>query len=260
MYVIDNENTKLCVDTPDKCGIIWWKAYNWTGQNECITTWECYRRGGFAYSVYCVTPDHCTQLGRRPYIYGTQRQCRGDVPADDGNFDPEALDAGVYKCTDTLLDTTGLTRRCIQNSSCSDLISDATCVSRYWCVHSYYLFSNGSGNYCVNSYNVRNEKFCYFATKECNLLEPITSNNSFVEMYVNENKYLCHKGSILKVTETTAECVTLGECNRKQEVDNGEICHGDVCPERLVYDEKKKLCVEDCGSRLKYRPGDETLC
>ena len=31
MYVIDNENTKLCVDTPSKCNIIWWKSYNWTG-------------------------------------------------------------------------------------------------------------------------------------------------------------------------------------------------------------------------------------
>ena len=36
MYKIDDKTFKACVDTPDRCDIYWYKAYNWTGTNECI--------------------------------------------------------------------------------------------------------------------------------------------------------------------------------------------------------------------------------
>ena len=36
MYTIDDEQFKACVDTPDKCNIYWYVAYNWTGTKLCI--------------------------------------------------------------------------------------------------------------------------------------------------------------------------------------------------------------------------------
>ena len=41
MYKIDDKKFKACVDTPDKCNMYWYKAYNWTGTNLCISDWEC---------------------------------------------------------------------------------------------------------------------------------------------------------------------------------------------------------------------------
>ena len=37
MYKIDDKKFKACVDTPDKCNMYWYKAYNWTGTNMCIS-------------------------------------------------------------------------------------------------------------------------------------------------------------------------------------------------------------------------------
>ena len=71
MYTLDEKNLKACVDTPDKCGIYWRKSYNWTGTNECIQYKECVQRGGFVYLTDCLTSDHCIQLNRHPYAYGT---------------------------------------------------------------------------------------------------------------------------------------------------------------------------------------------
>ena len=39
-----------------------------------------------------------------------------------------------------------------------------------------------------------------------------------------------------------------------------QVCYEPVCPENLVYDAGQKLCVTSCGKKLKYRPGDETVC
>ena len=103
-------------------------------------------------------------------------------------------------------------------------------------------------------------KFCYFATKECNYLEPIRVNEGFVQQYVQSNVYKCHANYILLVTSTTAECILEKDCGRKQEVVNGYVCHGDVCPKNLAYDEVEELCVSSCGKKLKYRPSGETLC
>ena len=52
----------------------------------------------------------------------------------------------------------------------------------------------------------------------------------------------------------------MGDCKRFQNTFGGRICHRPVCPEDLVYDEGQSLCVSSCGDRLKYRPGDETIC
>ena len=78
--------------------------------------------------------------------------------------------------------------------------------------------------------------------------------------YGASNEHVCLPNYILLVTKTTAECILEKDCNRKQRVTNGEICHGNVCPENLAYDVGKNLCVTSCGEHPKYRPDDETIC
>ena len=161
----------------------------------------------------------------------------------------------------TLLDIRGSRYRCTPRNRCNEVVSQfGMCASRSWCLRAYYLSSRNSGDYCVAPWYVMGEKFCYTTTKECSTLRPITESNGFVDYYKTENKYTCRSGRILKITETTAECVPEEECDRTQEGVNGKICYGSVCPEDLAYDEGKKLCVASCGKKLKYRPGGETLC
>lgn len=56
---------------PGKCSLlVWGKTLNWNDQNECLTSSQCYARGGFYYLYYCLTVLQCSQVGRYPYVYG----------------------------------------------------------------------------------------------------------------------------------------------------------------------------------------------
>ena len=123
-----------------------------------------------------------------------------------------------------------------------------------------YVNEDSSGSFCTWAGTLMGRKPCYIATKECLNLKALTDKGGFVAKYGVTNEYVCLPDYILLVTETTAECILEKDCDRKQGVTNGYICHGNVCPENLAYDADKKFCVTSCGDRPKYRLGGETLC
>ena len=68
----------------------------------------------------CGTQDKCVLRGLYPYVFGSQRSCAKEVPAEDGGFDPQQVEAGIYICPgDLLLDVRTNVSRCIPKEACT---------------------------------------------------------------------------------------------------------------------------------------------
>ena len=133
MYTIANK--AACTDNKTICRtFLRYTIYNASGRAECIP--DCYSRNGYGYGYYyCVTADQCSLAGFHIYVTKSVRNCLRNSPAEDGDFDPEKQETGVYTCPNKLLDTTKNTYRCTANNSCSDVVveSSATCVTTSYC-------------------------------------------------------------------------------------------------------------------------------
>ena len=59
--------------------------------------------------------------------------CWTNPPADDGGFDVESLESGVYDCGNRLLDITEDKFRCVAREECKHLKIIMKCVTKEWC-------------------------------------------------------------------------------------------------------------------------------
>lgn len=187
------------------------------------------------------------------------RRCN-DVSPVDGGFDPEQLDTGVYACLDGLYEITGGEARCITPESCKNLIAEPLqmCVTKEQCYgYGWFLYSNISGEYCTSTWQCRDKEwYVYAAPRRCVAAVPDPNDKNFVERQ-QSNFYTCVEGYILQLTKDTGTCVNRTTCNRIENSEGGEICHGEVCPENLAFDTKSGFCVSVCASGLRYKVGDE---
>lgn len=80
------------------------------------------------------------------------RLCWEYKPEEDGGFDKDFLENGVYKCTDSLLDITRGTSRCIPISACTEIINGAMCITNSQCVTLYgAVYFDGDSRSCVGT-------------------------------------------------------------------------------------------------------------
>lgn len=141
------ESVKACVSNPTHCSAYLGPiSYTGEGRLECISRASCYSKGNFVYIDQCVTTTQCAQKKCHTYVYGSMRACRSEVPADDGDFDPDSTEAGVYQCKDKLMDFTTNISRCITEDECKQFVYEEVplCVTKEYCARSGYLYYGAS--------------------------------------------------------------------------------------------------------------------
>ena len=208
----------------------------------------------------CGPQDKCVLRGLYPYVFGSQRSCAKEAPAEDGGFDPQQAEAGIYTCPgDLLLDLRTNVSRCIAREACTQVthISVPTCVTEYNCLKGGLLYLKPSGKFCIWGCP---DRYAYIATRHCSTVRPDSDRRFFREWRLRQGWYDCIDGYVLIFQDNRGKCIPVGDCKRFQSTFGGRICHRPVCPKDLVYDEVEELCVASCGKKLKYRPDDETIC
>lgn len=185
LYV--SEENKTCVDTPATCReYLRRHAYDAKGHRECV---NCSTAGGFEYSVYCLTSEQCIAGSVWPYMINGTRSCRDIAPAADGGFDPVLLEAGVYACVNSLLDTTGDTSRCVDADDCKGLVAEPVpmCITEDQCYRSaWFPFTNVSREYCTSTWQCGWKGWhVYTVIRRCISAVPDIKGGGFIEWYDN---------------------------------------------------------------------------
>ena len=81
------------------------------------------------------------------------QKCWDVEPKKDGGFDKTYLEKGVYKCTDSLLDISRGTARCIPRGTCAEYLrGERVCVTKWQCFSmTTYIYVDGPVRKCFGT-------------------------------------------------------------------------------------------------------------
>lgn len=129
-YYISEEH-KACLNSSNICREYAFSfGYKDATELHCVLWADCSAKyNGYAYNDQdCIPAAQCEQHGM--HAYTNLRRCWAIEPEPNGGFDPDYLETGEYKCTDSLLDFSGKKARCIPLGTCTELLyKGSMCVN-----------------------------------------------------------------------------------------------------------------------------------